>query len=114
MDALEIFGVCAFVLVLEVQSKVRTLKKLNRRVKRLEKRDGFKENKMKEESVMSKLIEGLIGKHCCIIREEGDDLEGRILDADEEWIQIAVEKKGNEECQLVRIESVSGVKGIVD
>ena len=88
----------AFVLVLEVQSKVRTLKKLNRRVKRLEKRDGFKENKMKEECVMSKLIEGLIGKHCCIIREEGDDLEGRILDADEEWIQIAVEKKGKGEC----------------
>ena len=93
---------------------VKHLKELKRRVEKLEKRGRYRDDKEREEEVMmSKLIQGLVGKHCCIIREEGDNLEGRILDADEEWIQIAVEKKGSEECRLVRIESVSEVKGIV-
>lgn len=114
MDALEIFGVCAFVLVLGVESKIKALGKLERRVRKLEKRDGYRKNGEMEEIAMSKLIDGLVGKHCCLIREEEDDLEGRILDVDEEWIQIAVDKKGKEECQLVRIESVSEVTGIAD
>ncbi len=114
MDPLEILGVCAFVLVLDLQSKMKFLKKLKRRVERLEKRGRYiDDNEREEEVLMPKLMEGLVGKHCCIIRQEGENLEGRILDVDEEWIQIAVEKKGSEECRLVRIESVSEVKGIV-
>lgn len=114
MDALEIFGVCAFVLVLGVESKVKALGKLNQRVKKLEKRGGYGKNGETEEIMMSKLIEGLVGKRCCLVREENVNLEGRILDVDEDWIQIAVEKKGEEECQLVRVESVSEVTGIAD
>ena len=71
-----------------------------------------------EEIVMSRLIEGMIGKRCMLIRNEDDDLEGMILDADEDWIKIEVEEtkknKVKKEQHLVRIESVDEVQEIGD
>jgi len=117
MEIFEIFGILAFVLVCHCLSKLDVLRELKRRIRKLEGqiREGKGNDK---EIVMSKLIEGMIGKRCMLIRNADDDLEGMILDADEDWIKIEVEEtkknKVKKKQHLVRIDSVDEVQEIAD
>ena len=81
---MEYLGVLAFVIVLCYMSYPDKVKKLERKVKKLEK-------ERCRESIMSKLIEELVGRDCKISSEKGINFAGKtefechVMDCDEEW-----------------------------
>ena len=83
---MEFFGVFAFIMVMAYSSLPGNVEKLESKVKKLQK--GVSNNQ-KGESVMSKLINDLVGKECIIKSEVGMELVGKpdikcnVLDADE-------------------------------
>ena len=84
---MEYLGVLAFVIVLCYMSYPDKVKKLERKVKKLEK-------ERCRESIMSKLIEELVGRDCKISSEKGINFVGKtefechVMDCDEEWLKI--------------------------
>ncbi len=107
---MEYFGVFAFVLVMCYLSVPGKVKKLEAKVKRLEKqRNGA--------YAMSKLMQQLIGKTCTLISEKGLSIAGKceftceILDCDEEWVKIRLDqKKGGKAVKMMRLEDIESVE----
>ena len=101
---MEWFGIVALLLLLCYSAYPGKVKRLETKVKRLEK-------KQRGVAYMSKLINDLVGKQC-IIRSEfifsfagKTELSCKIIDADDEWIKICyTEKKDKQVVKLVRIE----------
>ena len=86
---MEYLGVLAFVIVLCYMSYPDKVKKLERKVKKLEK-------ERCRESIMSKLIEELVGRDCKISSEKGINFVGKtefechVMDCDEVILSILV------------------------
>ena len=107
---MEYFGVFAFILMLAYSSYPGKVKHLEKMVKKLEK-------KSKGETMMSKLINELVGKECKIKTDEAllwvgsDELKCKVLDCDDEWMKVQyTDKKGNTIMKLIRIECVNEVE----
>ena len=100
---MEYLGVLAFVIVLCYMSYPDKVKKLERKVKKLEK-------ERCRESIMSKLIEELVGRDCKISSEKGINFVGKtefechVMDCDEEWLKISLKDKKNQE--IVKMKSI--------
>ena len=106
---MEYFGVFAFILMLAYSSYPGKVKRLEAKLKKMEK-------KQKGENVMSKMINELVGKQCRIKPDEEIELmdswiECHVLDVDDEWIKIRYEdKKKGTVTRLFRIENIDEVE----
>ena len=106
---MEWFGIVALLLLLCYSAYPGKVKRLETKVKRLEK-------KQRGVAYMSKLINDLVGKQC-IIRSEfifsfagKTELSCKIIDADDEWIKICyTEKKDKQVVKLMRIENIDSI-----
>lgn len=111
---MEYLGVFAFIMVISYMGLPGKVNHLETKVKRL--------NKVllinnKGESIMSKLINDLVGKKCVIKSDIGlemfsnDMIECKVLEADEDWIKIEYnEKKGNLVTMLMRVDNIDNVE----
>ena len=107
---MEWFGIIALILLLYYSAYPGKVKRLETKVKRLEK-------KQRGVAYMSKLINDLVGKQC-IIRSEfifsfagKTELSCKIIDADDEWIKICyTEKKDKQVVKLMRIENIESIE----
>ena len=106
---MEYFGVFAFILMLAYSSYPGKVKRLEAKLKKMEK-------KQKGENVMSKMINELVGKQCRIKPDEEIELmdswiECHVLDVDDEWIKIRyADKKKGTVTRLFRIENIDEVE----
>ena len=102
--------IAALLLLLCYSAYPGKVKRLETKVKRLEK-------KQRGVAYMSKLINDLVGKQC-IIRSEfifsfagKTELSCKIIDADDEWIKICyTEKKDKQVVKLMRIENIESIE----
>ena len=79
------------------------IKRLNKRIKRLEKQ-------LKGNKEMSRLLEELKGQTVSI-RLNGFGSNWEIVDFDEDWVKLSREnKKKEKETKLVRIEDIQGIQ----
>lgn len=103
---MEYFGIIAFILVLSHAGLPDKLKKLKKRVHKLERING-----KKGVNRMSEIIKGLVGERCKLKDLNGvTSYECTVLAADEEWIKLnIVDKKGNESIVVKRIEDIKEV-----
>ena len=86
-----------FLLIFYASSE-KKIKRLNKRIRRLEKQD------------MSRLLEELKGQTATVL-VSGVGFEYEILDIDEDWVKLSREnKKKEKETQLVRIEDIQGIQ----
>ena len=107
---MEWFGIVALLLMLCYSAYPGKVKRLETKVKRLEK-------KQRGVAYMSKLINDLVGKQC-IIRSEfifsfagKTELSCKIIDADDEWIKICYTKKKDKQVvKLMRIENIDSIE----
>ena len=103
---MEWVGVIALILILCYSSYPSKVKKLERKVKLLEK-------KLKGENKMSDLIKSLINKECEISFEDEFTplVRCTVLDVDDEWVKIGVkDKKENIKTKLIRIDGIKKVE----
>lgn len=107
---MEWIGFVAFIWMLCYSSYPDKVKRLEAKVKKLER-------KQKGENDMSKLIQELVNKNCKMRTGDALQLVGSdkiqcfVLDADDEWIKIRYEdKKKNQVTKLLRIESIEDVE----
>ena len=115
---MEYFGVFAFIMVLCYSGIPSQVKHLESKVKKITKALSINN---KGESVMSKLINDLVGKKCVVKSEAGlelisnNEIECKVLEADEDWLKIEyVEKKGNTVTMLLRIDEIERVEILND
>ena len=107
---MEWFGIVALLLLLCYSAYPGKVKRLETKVKQLEK-------KQRGETYMSKLINSLVGKQC-IIRSDSflgfagkTEVSCKIVDADDEWIRICyTEKKDKQVVKLLRIENIDAIE----
>jgi len=106
---LEYFGLAAFVLILSYSSYPGKIKKLEAKIKKLERN-------LRGEKSMSKILSELINKKCILISDEGlsivskREIECIVLDVDDEWIKFTfTDKKGVSKTQILRVESIERV-----
>ena len=79
------------------------IKRLNKRIKRLEKQ-------LKGNKEMSRLLEELKGQ-TVTVTVNGFRTEYEIMDIDEDWVKLSREnKKKDKETKLVRIEDIQGIQ----
>ena len=84
-------------------SSEKKIKKLNKRIRRLEKQ-------VKGNQDMSRLLEELKGQTATVL-VSGVGFEYEILDIDEDWVKLSREnKKKEKETKLVRIEDIQGIQ----
>lgn len=107
---MESLGVLAFILALCYISYPDKVKKLERKVKKLEK-------ERNRENIMSKLIEELVGRDCKISSEKGINFAGKtefechVMDCDEEWLKVSLkDKKNHEIVKMIRAEDVDEIE----
>lgn len=107
---MEWLGVLALLILLFCSPYLERVRRLEAKVKRLEK-------EKKGEKNMSKLIDGLAGKRCRLKTEDALQLAGvaevvcLVLDTDEEWVKVRMtKKKGGETTTLLRIENIESVE----
>ena len=90
-------------LVIIYASSEKKIKRLNKRIKRLERQ-------MKGNQDMSRLLEELKGQ-TATVTVSGVGFEYEILDIDEDWVKLSREnKKKEKETKLVRIEDIQGIQ----
>ena len=90
-------------LVIIYASTEKKIKRLNKRIRRLEKQ-------VKGNQDMSRLLEELKGQTATVL-VSGVGFEYEILDIDEDWVKLSREnKKKEKETQLVRIEDIQGIQ----
>lgn len=90
-------------LVMVYASSEKKIKRLNRRIRRLEKQ-------VKGNKEMSRLLEELKGQ-TATVTVNGFGTEYEILDIDEDWVKLSREnKKKEKETKLVRIEDIQGIQ----
>ncbi len=113
---MEYFGVFAFILciwLLAGPSHPSNMKKLQRRVRALEKSDLYKK-RTSEVADMSRLIEELKGKWCIVDSDELLTEKVRICDVDAEWVKIEYPEKKTEPekltSKLIRIDSIDSIE----
>lgn len=107
---MEWIGLICLAIVLCYSAYPGKVNKLERKVKKLEKK--------REGGIsMSKIISELVGKECKITTEAALALSGsvevlaKILDVDDEWIKFTyTDKKGNVKTKILRIESIDSVE----
>ena len=91
-----------FLLIVYASSE-KKIKKLNKRIRRLEKQ-------VKGNQDMSRLLEELKGQTATVL-VSGVGFEYEILDIDEDWVKLSREnKKKEKETKLVRIEDIQGIQ----
>ena len=107
---MEWIGWISLIIILCYSSYPNKVKKLEKKVKILEKNN-------KGDNNMSKIISSLVGEKCRIKSNEAFSFNGsldvvaNILDVDDEWIKISfVDKKGNSKVNVLRIESVDNIE----
>ena len=89
-----------FLLIFYASSE-KKIKRLNRRIRRLEKQ-------LKGSQEMSRLLEELKGQTVTV---NGFRTEYEIMDIDEDWVKLSREiNKQQRETKLVRIEDIQGVQ----
>lgn len=89
-------------LVIFYTSSEKKIKRLNKRIRRLEKQ-------VKGNQDMSRLLEELKGQTVTVI-VSGVGFEYEILDIDEDWVKLSRENKNKEKkSKLVRIEDIQGI-----
>ena len=90
-------------LVIIYASSEKKIKRLNKRIRRLEKQ-------VKGNQDMSRILEELKGQ-TATVTVSGVGFEYEILDIDEDWVKLSREnKKKEKETQLVRIEDIQGIQ----
>ena len=90
-------------LVIIYASSGKKIKRLNKRIRRLEKQ-------VKGNQDMSRLLEELKGQTVTVL-VSGVGFEYEILDIDEDWVKLSCEnKKKEKETKLVRIEDIQGIQ----
>ena len=90
-------------LVIIYASSEKKIKRLNKRISRLEKQ-------LKGNQDMSRLLEELKGQ-TATVTVDGVGFEYEILDIDEDWVKLSREnKKKEKETKLVRIEDIQGIQ----
>ena len=90
-------------LVIIYASSEKKIKRLNKRIRRLEKQVTGNQD-------MSRLLEELKGQKATVL-VSGVGFEYEILDIDEDWVKLSREnKKKEKETQLVRIEDIQGIQ----
>ena len=102
---LEWAGLVAVMILLVYSSYPEKVKKLERKVRMLEK-------KQKGESEMSKLLTDLVGKSCKITNEDGSQPGWlfTVLDTDDEWVKLTyTDKKGILRTEIRRIDSIKKI-----
>lgn len=104
------FGLVAFVFVMVYSSYPLKIKKMNSKIKKLEK-------KYRGEVIMSKILTELINKKCILVTDMGLEIVSKrefeciILDADDEWIKFTfTNKKGINQTQILRIDNIERVE----
>lgn len=87
------------------------------KVKRLEKAIKKLERKQRGEDIMSKLISELVDKKCKIKSDDAlqwvgkEEIECIVLDADDEWIKVRFnDKKNNQITKLFRIDHIEEIE----
>ena len=98
------FGFIAFFIAIGLLADSGKVRKLERRIKALERKQNGGEE-------MSKLISELVNKECKMMVDfEGEltkTLECTVLDVDEEWVKIRYQNKKKEDVvKMIRIEKV--------
>ncbi len=107
---MEWVGWLSFIIMLFYSSYPGKVKKLESKVKNLER-------KQKGENTMSKIIHELVGK-TCKITTNGDsifdidtDIICTVLDVDDEWIKFTyTDKKNNVKTQILRIDCIDNIE----
>lgn len=106
---MEYFGLISFVLIICYSSYPEKIKKLECKIKKLERT-------LKGEKSMSKVLSDLINKKCILVTDAGlvlaskRELESTILDVDEEWIKFTfTDRKGILKTQILRVDSIERV-----
>ena len=90
-------------LVIFYTSSEKKIKRLNKRIRRLEKQ-------VKGNQDMSRLLEELKGQ-TATVTVDGVGFEYEIMDIDEDWVKLSREiNKQQRETKLVRIEDIQGVQ----
>ena len=90
-------------LVIIYASTEKKIKRLNKRIRRLEKQ-------VKGNQDMSRLLEELKGQTATVL-VSGVGFEYEILDIDEDWVKLTrVNHKQQRETKLVRIEDIQGIQ----
>lgn len=106
---MEFIGWISLIIILCYSSYPGKVKKLENKVKKLERNQ-------KGDYEMSKIISNLIGKECKITTEEvllagSTEVNCSILDVDDEWIKILyADKKGINKIKILRIESLDNIE----
>lgn len=107
---MEILGWFAFIIMMFYSSYPGKVKKLEKKVKKLERIQ-------KGDLQMSNIISALIGEKCKIRTEEAVifsgniDVVANVLDVDDEWIKFSfVDKKGVTKIKILRIESIDNIE----
>ena len=110
MSNLEWIGWVCLIIILCYSSYPDKVKKLEKKVKLLERNE-------KGDFEMSKIISSLVGEKCRIKSNElfsfsgSLDVIANVLDVDDEWIKISyVDKKGNTKVSILRIESIDNIE----
>lgn len=99
-----------FIYLIYYSSYPGKIKKLESKVKKLERNHGGG-------CEMSNIISSLIGKQCKIKTDEGmlfsssGEAHFSVLDADDEWIKLSyIDKKHGEKIRVIRIDSISNIE----
>jgi len=107
---MEWMGWFSFIIIMCYSSYPGKLKKLESKVKKLERNQNG-------DCEMSKIISELIGKECKIKTEEAiffagnAEVNGTVLDVDSEWIKFSyADKKGVEKTKILRIDSLDSIE----
>lgn len=106
---MEFFGLIAFILVATYSSHPTKVKKIESKIKKIEKN-------LRGEKSMSKILSELINKKCILITDTGLEIASKrefecfILDVDDEWIKFTfTDKKGINKTQILRVDDIERV-----
>ena len=106
---MEYLGLLAFIFVLLGIPNGGKIKKLERKIQKLERN-------LRGDNTMSKLITSLVGKKCILKNEEDllfsskTELQCTVLDCDDEWVKISyTDAKTGPKTEIIRIESIKHI-----
>lgn len=108
---MEWIGWLCFCIILAYSSYPGRVKKLEKKVRKLEKKKEGGNNSM------SNMIKELVGKECKIFLDDDNvfselsDQVVQVVEVDEEWMKISyADKKKNEKTKIMRIEDIQSVE----
>lgn len=107
---MDFLSLLAFFFVITLIDLPSTVKKLKRKINKIELKID------RGESSMSNILKELEGKKCKIIFESdfSSKLLCQILDVDEEWIKLLeVNKKGNKTTKIIRVDNIKEINQVM-